>query len=146
MAMFVSQILSVKGRQIFSVPPSATLAEAADSLAKHNIGAVLVLNAASEPVGILSERDIVRVIAKNGPQVLARRVEECMTSPVAACEQDDYVEDVAELMTRRRFRHLPVVEGGRVIGLISIGDVVKSRIEETVREAEELKAYIAIRY
>jgi CBS domain-containing protein len=141
--MFVSQILSVKGRKIVSVAPEATLAEAADTLAKHNIGAVLILSAGGAPAGILSERDIVRVIAKCGPQILSCRVADCMTSPVAACEEDDAVEDVAELMTRRRFRHLPVVENGRVIGLVSIGDVVKSRIEETVREAQALKEYIA---
>lgn len=143
--MFVSQILSEKGRKIVSVKREATLAEAADVLAKQNIGAVLILSADGGTEGILSERDIVRLIAMTGPQILSARVEACMTSPVAACEEDDSVEDVAELMTRRRFRHLPVIEKGRVVGLVSIGDVVKSRIEETVREAEALKDYIAAR-
>ncbi len=143
--MFVSQILSAKGRKVVSVKREATLAEAADILMRHNIGAVLVLDESGMPDGILSERDIVRGVAQNGPAILSNRVEQCMTAPVAACEEDDTVEDVAELMTRRRFRHLPVVEHGRVIGIVSIGDVVKSRIEETMREAEALKDYIAAR-
>jgi CBS domain-containing protein len=143
--MFVSQILSVKGRKVVSVNRDATLAEAVDILMRHNIGAVLVLDEDGMPEGILSERDIVRGVAQTGPTILASRVGQCMTTPVAACEEDDTVEDVAELMTRRRFRHLPVVEMGRVIGIVSIGDVVKSRMEETMREAEALKEYIAAR-
>ncbi len=141
--MFVSQILRIKGRDVVAVKRDVTLAEASDVLTRHNIGAVLILDSGGAPEGILSERDIVRAIAKRGPEILSIKVEHCMTSPVAACEEDDAIEDVAELMTRRRFRHLPVVEKGRVIGLVSIGDVVKSRIEEAVREAEALKEYIA---
>jgi len=143
--MFVSHILSGKGRSVVCVKPDATLAEAVDVLARHNIGAVLIVSAEGAPDGILSERDIMQAIAKRGPQILSAHVHDCMTSPVAVCEEDDSVEDVAELMTHRRFRHLPVVEDGRVIGLVSIGDIVKSRIEETVREAEALKEYIAAR-
>lgn len=143
--MFVSQILSIKGREVVDVKRDVTLAEASDILTRHNIGAVLILDAGGAPEGILSERDIVRAIAKRGPEILSYKVEQCMTSPVAACEEDDAIEDVAELMTRRRFRHLPVLEKGRVIGLVSIGDVVKSRIEEAVREAEALKEYITAR-
>jgi CBS domain-containing protein len=141
--MFVSQILSIKGRDVVHVKRDSTLAEVSDILTRYNIGAVLILDADGAPAGILSERDIVRAIAKRGPEILSVHVEQCMTSPVAACEEDDAIEDVAELMTRRRFRHLPVVENGRVIGLISIGDVVKSRIEEAIREAQALKEYIA---
>ncbi len=141
--MFVSQILNIKGRNVVGATRDVTLAEATDILTRHNIGAVLILDAAGAPEGILSERDIVRAIAKRGPEILSHKVEQYMTSPVAACEEVDTIEDVGELMTRRRFRHLPVVENGRVIGLVSIGDVVKSRIEEAVHEAEALKEYIA---
>jgi CBS domain-containing protein len=143
--MFVSHILKWKGRNVITVKRDATLADAADILTRNNVGALLVLDARGAPEGILSERDIVRAIARRGPHVLSNQVAECMTSPVAACEEDDTVEDVAELMTMRRFRHLPVVEHGSVVGLISIGDVVKSRIEEAIREAEMLKEYIAAR-
>jgi CBS domain-containing protein len=143
--MFVSQILSVKGHDVVSVRGDAPLAEAIAVLTRHNIGAVLVLDEFGAPAGILSERDCVRAIAKIGPAVLSNAVSDHMTTPVVVCEEDDALEDVAELMTRRRFRHLPVVEHGRVIGIVSIGDVVKSRIEETLAEAEALKDYISAR-
>ena len=141
--MLVSQIMREKGRAVFSVAPDATLSEAAQLLARHRIGAVLILDMHGAPAGILSERDIVSVLAQQGAAALVRNVGSCMSSPVMTCEETDSIEDLMERMTHGRFRHLPVVQRGRVVGVVSIGDVVKTRIEETVREAQALKEYIA---
>jgi CBS domain-containing protein len=141
--MLVSHIIREKGNAVVSVAAEATLAEAAKLLARHRIGAVLILDSHGAPLGILSERDIVSVLAQLGAAALARIVGSCMTSPVMTCEESDTIEDLMERMTHGRFRHLPVVQRGRVVGLVSIGDVVKTRIEETVREAQALKEYIA---
>lgn len=141
--MLVSHILREKGRAVVSVTPSATLYEAAQLLSRHRIGAILILDSQGGPTGILSERDIVRMLSQLGAAALSRSVASCMTSPVMTCEETDTIEELMERMTHGRFRHLPVVQNGRVVGLVSIGDVVKSRIEETVREAQALKEYIA---
>ena len=141
--MLVSHIMREKGRAVVSVAPDASLAEAAQLLARHRIGAVLILDSQGSPAGILSERDIVSVIAQLGAGALSRSVTSCMTYPVTTCEENDTIEELMERMTHGRFRHLPVVQRGRVIGIVSIGDVVKTRIEETVREAQALKEYIA---
>ena len=141
--MLVSHILREKGRTIVAVAPSASLADAAHTLTRNRIGAVLVLDGDGRCAGILSERDLVRAVSWEGAGALARSVASCMTSPVATCEENDTVEELMERMTHGRFRHLPVVQHERVVGIISIGDVVKTRIEETVREAQALKEYIA---
>lgn len=140
--MLVSHILDEKGGAIVAVAPSATLAEAAQVLTQNHIGAVLVLKGA-HMAGILSERDIVRAIACDGVEALSVTVASRMSAPVETCHRADRVEDLMERMTRGRFRHMPVKESGRVVGIVSIGDVVKSRIAETVRETEALKEYIA---
>jgi CBS domain-containing protein len=141
--MLVSHILKEKGRAVVSISARATLGEAAHLLARHRIGAVLILESQGAPAGILSERDIVRTLATIGAGALSQSVASCMTSPVEICEDTDTIEELMERMTHGRFRHLPVVERGAVVGVVSIGDVVKIRIEETLREAQALKAYIA---
>ena len=141
--MLVSHILQEKGRSVVNIAGNATLHEAACLLLRHRIGAVVILDGSQAPEGILSERDIVRTLAQHGAAAMSREVSGSMTAAVATCEETDSIEEIMERMTRGRFRHMPVVKHGRMIGIVSIGDVVKTRIEETVREAEALKEYIA---
>jgi CBS domain-containing protein len=142
--MQVRYILQDKGRNVIAVADSATLADAARTLAHHRIGAVIVRDKADGLAGILSERDVVRAIAEDGPLALERSVSVYMTRSVVTCAECDMVEGLMEVMTQGRFRHVPVLdEGQKLSGLISIGDVVKSRIAETVREAESLRVYIS---
>jgi CBS domain-containing protein len=140
--MFVSDILSQKGGGVFTASPGATLAEVAQQLSARRIGSVLVLEGKDHVAGILSERDVVRALARHGATALGFEVREVMTRDVVTCDPDDSIEDVMATMTRGRFRHLPVVRHGELLGLVSIGDVVKARLEETAHEAEALKAYI----
>jgi CBS domain-containing protein len=141
--MLVSHILKEKGRDVLAIPPEATLFEAARVLTLNRIGALLVRDTKGALTGIISERDIVRAIAEEGASALALTVGERMTKDVATCEENDTIAEIMETMTRCRFRHMPVIEGGRVAGIVSIGDVVKIRIAETMREAQALKDYIA---
>lgn len=141
--MKVSHILKEKGRDVVTVAASATIAEAAKLLAAKRIGAVIARGDGGAIGGILSERDIVRALAKSGADCLAHKISEHMTREVATCSEDDSVDDLMEQMTRGRFRHVPVVEHNALVGIVSIGDVVKTRIAETVFEAESLRAYIA---
>ncbi len=141
--MLVSHILREKGRDVLAIAPDATLAEAARVLTKNRIGALIVRDADGALSGIISERDVVRAVAEEGAAALALTVDSRMTKDVATCEQTDTIEEIMETMTRCRFRHMPVVEDDAVIGIISIGDVVKTRIAETLREAQALKEYIA---
>jgi CBS domain-containing protein len=141
--MLVSHILKEKGRDVLAIPPEATLFEAARVLTLNRIGALLVRDPKGALKGIVSERDIVRAIAEEGASALALTVGERMTKDVATCEESDTIAEIMETMTRCRFRHMPVIEGGRVAGIVSIGDVVKIRIAETMREAQALKDYIA---
>ena len=137
--MQIRHVLQQKGRDIVAISPTATLEDAVQLLAKKRIGAVLVKNGASL-AGILSERDVVRAIAAEGASALGRDVTAYMTKSVATCGETDTVEDLMEMMTRGRFRHVPVLdEQQSVCGLISIGDVVKTRIAETVNEANSLR-------
>ncbi|WP_420960126.1 CBS domain-containing protein [Brucella sp. IR073] len=141
--MTVRSILESKGRNVISIRPEATLMEAVAILALHRIGALVVCDGGSAIKGILSERDIVRAIAGEGALALERKVSELMTSKVHVCHENHTINEVMETMTTNRFRHLPVERDGRLDGIVSIGDVVKKRIEEVEREAEEIKAYIA---
>ena len=141
--MLVSHILNEKGRDVLAIPLEATLFEAARVLTLNRIGALLVRDPKGALKGIISERDIVRAIAEEGASALALTVGERMTKDVATCEENDTIAEIMETMTRCRFRHMPVVEAGRVAGIVSIGDVVKIRIAETMREAQALKDYIA---
>ena len=142
--MNVKAILAAKklGGDIISIEPTADLATAAKLLSKHRIGSVVILGAGERLVGILSERDIVRALSEQGAGALALPVGQVMTRDVATCGEDDTVASIMERMTAGRFRHMPVVANGRLIGLISIGDVVKQRVEEVEGESEAMRDYI----
>ncbi len=140
--MFVSDILAQKGGVVFSVSPGTSVADVTRQLSTRRIGAVLVLDGDGAVLGIVSERDLVRALAAHAGKALELDVRQVMTRGVITCDPDDSIEEVMTVMTRERFRHLPVVRSGELLGLISIGDVVKARIEETRHETEALKAYI----
>jgi CBS domain-containing protein len=140
--MTVRTILDTKGHQVESIQPGAKLSAAVKILGEKKIGAVLVLNIAGSIEGILSERDIVRVLGERGAAVLDEPVSNVMTRKVVSCRQSDTVSAIMEMMTLGKFRHLPVVEDGKVVGLISIGDIVKWRVQEYEREQEALRDYI----
>jgi CBS domain-containing protein len=140
----VRHILKDKGGNIVGIAPAATLADAAALLNEMRIGALLARDGDGALAGILSERDVVRALAADGAAALGHTVDRYLTREVVTCGLGDTVEELMELMTRGRFRHVPVLdEDGKLCGLISIGDVVKNRIAETVREAEELRVYIS---
>ena len=141
--MYVETILRKKGDTVIAVEPHCLVSAAAQILHDNRIGAALVRNAAGKVVGILSERDIVRGVARNGSTCLTMRVEELMTSPIVTCAPTDSIDHIMELMTERRVRHLPVMDEGRLAGIVSIGDVVKQRISEIEHESEALRQYIA---
>ena len=139
--MTVRAILDIKGHQVESVEPQTTLADAAKLLADRKIGAVLVMSG-SRMEGILSERDIVRSLGERGAAVLTEPVSGVMTRRVVSCRPADTVASIMETMTTGKSRHLPVIDGGLVVGLISIGDVVKWRVQEYEAEQEALRQYI----
>jgi CBS domain-containing protein len=145
-AMNVKTILAAKARNlggdIICIEPTANLAAAAKLLSAHRIGAVLIRGAGGRLSGILSERDIVRALSEHGADALALPVAQVMTRDVATCGEDDTVASIMERMTTGKFRHLPVIAQGRLAGLISIGDVVKERVEEIERESEAMRDYI----
>jgi CBS domain-containing protein len=130
------------GGDIVSIEPTANLAAAAKSLSAHRIGAVLIRGAGGRLAGILSERDIVRALSEHGADALALPVGQVMTREVTTCGEDDSVASIMERMTAGKFRHLPVIANGQLVGLISIGDVVKQRVEEIESESEAMRDYI----
>jgi len=140
--MLVSQILKSKGDLVFTATPTETVAAVAALLHSRRVGALVVLDA-EQVVGIVSERDIVRIVAERGGAALAEPVSGCMTRDVVFAEPGETVDSLLERMTDRRVRHLPVCLGERLVGIISIGDLVKSKISEVEAEASGLKAYIA---
>ena len=139
--MTVRAILDTKGHQISSIEPESKLSAAIKMLGERKIGAVLVMGK-GRMEGILSERDIVRVLGERGASVLDAPVSEVMTRKVVSCRESDTVAAIMEMMTNGKFRHLPVVVGERVVGLISIGDIVKWRVQEYEKEQEALREYI----
>ncbi len=141
--MNISGILKNKGGDVFSTTPSANLSEASKLLTERGVGALLVRDENGALRGILSERDIVRTIAAKGPMALEMQVSAVMTSDLITITSGETVQDAMAKMTGKRIRHLPVVDGGELQGMISIGDVVKCRIEEVESEASTLRAYIA---
>jgi CBS domain-containing protein len=141
--MTVKSILDEKGHDVVTLSPDASLLQAAQLLGDKRIGAVVITRGDRKIAGILSERDIVRAIGEHGADALATTVAKVMTAKVTTCRETHTVNDTMEIMTRGRFRHLPVEKNGLLDGLISIGDVVKRRIEEVEREAEQIKTYIA---
>ena len=140
--MQVSQIIRDKGGDVVTAAAESTLADAARVLADRRIGAIVVMEGDSLR-GILSERDVVRALARHGAAALDKTVAEFMTSKVITCNFADTVDVLMEKMTSGRFRHLPVMEEGRLAGIISIGDVVKRRIEEVQLEAAQIREFIA---
>ena len=141
--MTVKAILDVKGHDVMTIGPDSTLADAAKVLSRHSIGALVVTKGDDRIAGILSERDIVRIVGESGADALQLPVSKAMTSSVKICHENNTAMELMEIMTKGRFRHLPVEKDGKLNGIISIGDVVKQRIEEVLREAEDIKSYIA---
>jgi CBS domain-containing protein len=142
--MNVKAILAAKklGGDTICIEPTADLAAAAKLLAQHRIGAVLIRGAGGGLAGILSERDIVRALAEHGAAALQLPVGQVMTREVETCGEDETIATIMERMTAGKFRHMPVISNGKLAGLISIGDVVKQRVEEIERESEALRDYI----
>jgi CBS domain-containing protein len=140
--MTVSIILAGKGREVVTIEPNTSLAAAVELLAAKRIGAVLVLGADRRLVGILSERDIVRVLAERGRSALDEPVSGAMTRKVSTCNETETVAAIMERMTEGKFRHVPVVDQGRLIGIVSIGDVVKHRLHEMERDSAAMRDYI----
>ena len=141
--MSVAHILKLKGRDVITVLPGETVKHVADILAAKRIGAVIVSRGQGVIDGIVSERDIVRCVSEQGAAALTKPVASIMTSSVRACSEDDSEAELMVMMTQHRIRHLPVVAGGKLAGMISIGDVVKFRIEAIERDAADMKAYIS---
>jgi CBS domain-containing protein len=144
--MQVREILAAKGQRMVTIRPDATIATAVHRLALERIGALVVSEDGRTIAGILSERDVIRGLAEDGGDIMGtdRRVADLMTRNVTTCRPDDQVKAIMAEMTRRRFRHVPVLDNGRLVGIVSIGDVVKSRLEEMELETLVLRdAYIA---
>ena len=141
--MLVSQILKGKGDLVFTASPQETVAAAAALLLTRRVGAMVIVDPAEKIVGILSERDIVRAVAERGAAALTEPIAGFMSREVIFAKPTDSVGDLLEVMTDRRIRHLPVQVDGRLAGIVSIGDLVKSKIAEAEAEAEGLKAYIS---
>ena len=140
--MHVADILKSKGSNVVTSGADETVAATARLLNLKRIGAVIVRDATGKVIGVMSERDIIRGIAINGQRALDMRVGELMTSEVIVCKPTDTIAEVMQVMTDGRFRHLPVIEDGKLQGIISIGDVVKNRLEETDLEARSLRDYV----
>lgn len=141
--MQVGQVIAQKELDIVTTRPDASIAEAAALLKDKNIGAVVVTETDGSISGILSERDIVRALPDHGGKLLDEKVANLMTTEVTTCTPDDRIDDVMKLMTSGRFRHLPVVNEGHLVGIISIGDVVKNRLRELESETSDLRQYIS---
>jgi CBS domain-containing protein len=140
--MIVKNILAGKRGNVVTIEPTADLAAAVKLLAERRIGAVVILGADHGIVGVLSERDIVRALAEHGPTVLNEPVGQVMTRDVKTCSEEDTIGDLMGRMTTGKFRHMPVVQQEKLIGIVSIGDVVKFRVEEIDHEAKALRDYI----
>ena len=140
--MTVSMILASKGREVVTIAPSASLASAVGLLVEKRIGAVLILGADRRVVGILSERDIVRALAERGAGALEEPVSQAMTRKVSTCNENETVSNIMERMTEGRSRHVPVVDQGQLVGIISIGDVVKHRLQVIERDSAAMHDYI----
>jgi CBS domain-containing protein len=140
--MNVTAILSSKGSSVVTIEPTASLAAATAKLAEKKIGALVVTGAEGRVVGILSERDVVRAVAQRGESAMQSGLSEVMTRKVVTCRANDMITSIMEQMTAGKFRHLPVVEDGKLTGIVSIGDVVKHRLLELEQEQNALRDYI----
>ena len=143
--MHIAAVLKRKGSHVVSIAPDRTIAEAVSLLTKNGIGAVLVLDSSGDIHGILSERDIVNGLSGQGADALNQRVDALMTRDVQRCSPSNTIAEVMRVMTERRIRHLAVTEDDRLVGLISIGDVVKQRLIDTNLEIETLRGYVSLR-
>ncbi len=141
--MTISRILAVKGRHVVTTTPDQTLEAVSHTLSEKGIGAIIVTNAENQVLGILSERDIVRAIARHGVPALQDKVSSHMTSKVVSATEESSIISVMEQMSAGRFRHVPVMKGERLVGLVSIGDVVKHRLAEIESEHQAMREYIA---
>lgn len=141
--MTVASILAEKGRSVFTTNQQTPMSKVVDILAEKKIGAMVVLDDRDKVAGIISERDVVREISVSGASILNKPVSSCMTRAVISCGETDTVEQVMSVMTTNRFRHVPVVSKGQLVGIISIGDVVKRKIQQAEKDAEDLRNYIA---
>ena len=141
--MNVAQILQSKGRDVLTAQPHLPLQAAAELLSEKRVGALVVADAARHVLGILSERDIVRAVAQQGAGALAEAVSRHMTAHPTTIGEDADVDELMRVMTDGRFRHLPVLDGERLVGIVSIGDVVKHHVDALAHERDSLRAYIA---
>ena len=142
--MHVAAVIKRKGSDVVIIASDRTIAEAVNVLTERRIGALLVMDGNDAVGGIISERDIVRALSRNGADVLTRKVSELMTRDVRSCSCHDTIAKVMNIMTQGRFRHFPVVEDGKLVGLISIGDVVKQRLDDAELEVETLRGYVTM--
>jgi CBS domain-containing protein len=140
--MTVKAILSLKGCDVATIEPAASLATAAEVLAERRIGALVVMDSANRLAGILSERDIVRALAERGAAALDERLDQAMTPSIVTCTEAMTVSEIMKRMTVGKFRHVPVVEFGRLVGIVSIGDVVKYRLETMQHESQSMREYV----
>ena len=141
--MNVAAILKQKGRGVFTTTSDTSLLEITKQLGMHGVGCIVITGSDGKVIGIVSERDIVREISRAGSNVLKEPVERCMTKSVVTCREADTIDRLMAEMTAHRFRHMPVVDKGRLIGIVSIGDVVRMRIAEAEMEAAAMREYIA---
>ena len=141
--MNVATILKLKGRSVATARPENTLLEIAAKLAAKRIGAIVVVGDNGHVDGIVSERDVIRAIAEGGAEALSRPVSDVMTANVVSCHESNALDELMELMTQGRFRHLPVMEDGALVGIVSIGDVVKNHVAEVEMEASSMRSYLA---
>jgi len=140
--MTVNTILAEKGREVVTIEPAASVANAAKLLAERRIGAVLVCGADRRLVGIVSERDIVHALAARGAEALNEPISQSMTRKVVTCNESETIGSIMERMTKGKFRHVPVIDQGRLVGIVSIGDVVKHRLQEMEHESAAMRDYI----
>lgn len=140
--MYVHDILRHKGRDVFTVDPASTIQDLARALMTRKIGAAVVMDSDGALAGVIFERDIIECVAQHGAACLTREVRDLMTAQVITCTPDTKIDDVMGLITERRIRHVPVLEDDALVGIVSIGDVVKDRIAEVEREASQLREYI----
>jgi CBS domain-containing protein len=141
MQMNIGQILKAKGRAVATARPDATLLEIVSKLAQKKIGAIVIVGDNGELAGIISERDVIRKLGERGPEVLNDPVSQSMTANVISCQEATTLDELMEVMTQGRFRHVPVIEDGALIGIVSIGDVVKNHIAEVEMEVTAMRGY-----
>jgi CBS domain-containing protein len=141
--MNISQILKAKGRAVATARPNATLSEIISKLAQKKIGAIVIVGDAGEVVGIVSERDVIRQLGDRGEAALKEPVSQAMTTSVISCQETSTLEEMMELMTQGRFRHVPVIEDGALVGIVSIGDIVKHHVAEVEMEVTAMRDYFA---